>query len=224
MLKTGACALSARGGAERFKETGGEREKEIERELNLRGRGQVFLQGPGTRRRKRKMDVTALRQQYRMCRDKQRAELHLLRTGSFDLLDVVSIVPVAQGWMSSRQPARPSPPDPKTSDPWRVHLDLHRRHPAVAMETEQSRSRCSPSSSSQAPPTDTHTAGSGSARSRGSFTRRCASVDQNQDHDQNQNQNPGGESKALLNRYPFPCRRTLRISEAARRLGLYPSS
>ncbi|XP_023182024.1 uncharacterized protein C9orf152-like isoform X3 [Xiphophorus maculatus] len=177
------------------------------------------------------MDVSALRQQYRMCRDKQRTEFHLLRTGegtvspgSSDLLGVVSIVPVAQGWTSSWQPARPSPPDPKTSDPWRVHLDLHRRCPAVAMETERSHSR----SSSQAPPTDTHTAGSGSAPSRGGFTRRCASLNQNQNQDQNQNQNqnqnPRGGSGAFLNCYPFPSRRTLRISEAARRLGLYPSS
>ncbi|XP_014912129.1 NEDD8 ultimate buster 1 isoform X2 [Poecilia latipinna] len=142
------------------------------------------------------MDVSALRQQYRMWKDRQRTELHLLRTGeetgSSDLLDVVSIVPVAQGWTSSWQPASPSPPDPKTSDPWHVHLDLHRHNPAVAMETEQSRCRCSCSSSSQAPPTDT---GSGSARSRGGFTKRCASLDQNQNQDQDlkqdQNQNPG---------------------------------
>ncbi|XP_023182022.1 uncharacterized protein LOC111606212 isoform X1 [Xiphophorus maculatus] len=100
------------------------------------------------------MDVSALRQQYRMCRDKQRTEFHLLRTGegtvspgSSDLLGVVSIVPVAQGWTSSWQPARPSPPDPKTSDPWRVHLDLHRRCPAVAMETERSHSRSRTASS-----------------------------------------------------------------------------
>lgn len=58
--------------------------------------------------------------------------------------DAVTMVPVAQGWTSPWEPAS-SPslpvltfdPDRRTWDPWRVHLDLHRRcHPAFGLQRE----------------------------------------------------------------------------------------
>ncbi|XP_038132021.1 uncharacterized protein LOC119777280 isoform X2 [Cyprinodon tularosa] len=252
------------------------------------------------------MDVSALTQQYRICREKQRTELQLVgtgkrtgkRTGFSELSDAISIVPVSQGWTSSWEPSSPSPPvvyldsDQKMSDPWRVHLDLHRRRrPVLSTQMGQRTCRrsCSPASkvrSSNPSPSDcfcsfsdsdlssqelpvgadpgsgvSDGSGEGYSRdsrggqgspynspwrttervsqqpgvhgSRSSFTRRDQNQQENQSSGTSGSQNlqtscgvseqlsAGGGSGSSQNPYPFPTRRTPKISEAARSLGLY---
>lgn len=183
------------------------------------------------------MDVSALRQRYRTCRDRQRRTApQLVRTDSSAPSDAVAMVPVAQGWTSPWEPASSPSLPALTFDPWRVHLDLHRRcHPAVGLQGEPRSCR----SSSSEVRTQQH--GSGSSGSGLGSTSRTTERDPQQPEvrftgpDQNQDQNPSEGSSSFSqqlgsgagshqNQNPFPSRRTLRISEAARRLGLYPSS
>ncbi|XP_031697479.1 uncharacterized protein LOC116379652 [Anarrhichthys ocellatus] len=89
---------------------------------------------------RRNMDISLLREQYRCTRETQRRHTHvlLLRTVSEELSEVV--VSVSQGFTS--------PPDVTFDpDPWRVHLELHRRCcPGV---TDSSSRRSSSSSESR---------------------------------------------------------------------------
>lgn len=196
------------------------------------------------------MDVSVLRQRYRTCRDRQRRTApQLVRTDSTGPSDAVSMVPVAQGWTSPWEPAN-SPflpvvtfdPDRKTSDPWRVHLDLHRRcHPALGLQGEPRSCRSSSSEVTSCIRTQEH--GSGSSGSGLGSTSRTPERDPQQPEvrftgpHQKQDQNPsegtssfyqqlgsGAGSGSCQNQNPFPSRRNLKISESARRLGLYPSS
>ncbi|KAF7651362.1 hypothetical protein LDENG_00111910 [Lucifuga dentata] len=107
----------------------------------------------------RSMDVSVLREQYRRSRESQRRRTQVLlyRRVSQELSDAVSIIPVPQGLTSSWEPQSCLPvakfnPDLLTSDPWHVHLGLHRRFcrtREIHSETTNtnSSSRCSSSSS-----------------------------------------------------------------------------
>ncbi|XP_023252708.1 uncharacterized protein C9orf152 homolog [Seriola lalandi dorsalis] len=114
---------------------------------------------------RRNMDVSLLREQYRSSRETQRRQTQLLlfRTVSEELSGAVSVVPVTQG-LASPPPAVTFDPDPLTYDPWRVHLDLHRRscpgvtvrlptsYPETTNSSVTGSSRCSSSSSSGSDP------------------------------------------------------------------------
>ncbi|XP_068604215.1 uncharacterized protein [Brachionichthys hirsutus] len=81
------------------------------------------------------MDIALLREQYRSTKEKQRrhTQVLLFRTVSEQLSEAVNIVPVTQGLTSPWEPVTgPLPaltfdPDPMSSDPWHVHLGLHKR-------------------------------------------------------------------------------------------------
>ncbi|KAM6908566.1 uncharacterized protein PEZ65_016808 [Lycodopsis pacificus] len=196
---------------------------------------------------RRNMDISLLREQYRCTRETQRRHTHVL------LLRTVSevVVSVSQGFTSP--PAVTFDPDP-----WRVHLELHRRCcPGV---TDSSSRRSSSSSDSRklsscssfcSTTEEVNADGSsggdpGPGSSDGSrrdpektdpvqvsvsdslgsrklsasalrFTRQLSlgGVGSSTRVHQNQTQNQSY--------HPFPNRKTPRISESARRLGMYSS-
>ncbi|XP_076014203.1 uncharacterized protein LOC143006798 isoform X2 [Genypterus blacodes] len=80
------------------------------------------------------MDISVLREQYRCSREsqKRRTQVLLFRRVSQELSDALSIIPVPQSLTSPTEPQNCSPvannnPNLLTSDPWHVHLGLHRR-------------------------------------------------------------------------------------------------
>ncbi|XP_022622229.1 uncharacterized protein LOC111237418 isoform X2 [Seriola dumerili] len=98
------------------------------KELLVREEEEEGAGGEEEEESRRNMDVSLLREQYRSSRETQRRQTQLLlfRTVSEELSEAVSVVPVTQG-LTSPPPAVTFNPDPLTYDPWRVHLDLHRR-------------------------------------------------------------------------------------------------
>ncbi|KAM9333614.1 uncharacterized protein KZ484_018636 [Pholidichthys leucotaenia] len=194
------------------------------------------------------MEVSALRQEYRSSREQQRRNIQVLlfTAAAAEMSEAVSIVPVAQCLTSPREPnGTSSPPssdiypDPKICDPWHVHLDLHRRsRPAIS-----SRFSCSSSSevrstrasdSSRNPTEENDNSFDGNVTGRehfkeemvqdpsGSLTQSpvCrATISPSTSRDLQENS--GGPR---WKHYPFPSRRTRRVSEAARRMGMYSSS
>ncbi|TDG97603.1 hypothetical protein EPR50_G00227980 [Perca flavescens] len=188
---------------------------------------------------------------------------------SEELSEAVSIVPVTQALRSPWEPDGRSPPvtfdpDRPGCDPWRLHLDLHRRSrpresSPETRHTNSSSRNCEgdpekkkkkdpvsgslddpagfhgdPGDQSAAGSEESFTAGrqdgesaaSGTSAWTGSrklsapalrFTRQqsVGGVGSTTGAQQNQNQNQ--------NYQPFPNRKTPRISEAARRLGMYSS-
>ncbi|XP_008292823.1 uncharacterized protein C9orf152 [Stegastes partitus] len=200
----------------------------------------------GIREEQDRMDVSVLRQRYRSSREAQRsrAQVLLLRTVSED---AVSVVAVAQGLTSPWEPNSTPDPDPTcdpTCDPWRAHLDLHRRCCPGGLTRPPSSDSCSESGDRKL------SAGSDSLSSSRDENRLPAAPDGSRDELRPDRRDGGGGlqrelqprqqeasggvlqssgSRKVLSRqqsagcYPFPSRKTPRISEAARRLGMYSS-
>ncbi|XP_044032183.1 uncharacterized protein LOC122866493 isoform X2 [Siniperca chuatsi] len=107
----------------------------IRKKEPVRGGQEQEAAGGQEEERSRNMDISLLRQQYRCTTEsqKRRTQVLLFRKVSVELLEAVSVVPVAQGLTSPWEPNSSSPPaitfdlDPATCDPWHVHLGLHRR-------------------------------------------------------------------------------------------------
>ncbi|XP_035812877.2 uncharacterized protein LOC118471576 [Amphiprion ocellaris] len=176
------------------------------------------------------MEVSVLRERYRSCRETQRIhpQVLLLQTVSED------VVTVPQGLMLLWEPTSTSDLD-LTFDPWHVHLDLHQRCRTGGTRTSTRSSRRSESgdrnvslvSDSLGSSRETSLCGSSSSSrddclaaaldSDGSGEDLHPDLQQLQTHQEN-----SSRSRRLLS-FPFPSRKTPRISEAARRLGMYSS-
>ncbi|XP_033978119.1 uncharacterized protein LOC117475888 isoform X2 [Trematomus bernacchii] len=185
------------------------------------------------------MDLSLLREKYLSSREQQKlSQVILLRTVPEEHSEAVSFVPVTQGLSP---PPVTSDPDPTTSfDPWHVHLELHRRnlrHVTTACSPETTSSNGSsrkPSSDSSSCCCTTEEEEEASGGFRGEEeveTESCppasspCSVTEVQRPRVLQRQlSVGSSSMGGPHEYhPFPSRKTPRISEAAKRLGLYAS-
>ncbi|KAL3040327.1 hypothetical protein OYC64_011373 [Pagothenia borchgrevinki] len=187
------------------------------------------------------MDLSLLREKYLSSREQQKlSQVILLRTVPEEHSEAVSFVPVTQGLSP---PPVTSDPDPTTSfDPWHVHLELHRRNlprvtaacsPETTSSNGSSRKPSSDSSSCCCTTEEEEEEASGGFRGEEEVeTESCppasspCSVTEVQRPRVLQRQLSVGSSSSMggpHEYHPFPSRKTPRISEAAKRLGLYAS-
>lgn len=221
------------------------------------------------------MELSELRQRYRTSRDRQQrlTRVLLVRTVSQEMCEAISIIPVMQGLTSPQEPdaSLTFDPDPSTYDPWRLHLDLHRRlcarlnlhvsrrlpSSSGTLDSEKEAAPTSESDSSagalplscltaeedSTPPTTSSLQVSGSTEDH----RDTSSWDAPPTAGLQRNENPptggpigdnsssvgppsggcqlsvGAVAPSHQKYQPFPHRKNPRISEAARRLGMYAS-
>ncbi|XP_074549054.1 uncharacterized protein LOC141807171 [Halichoeres trimaculatus] len=231
--------------------------------------------------KRRSINVSELREEYRSSRERQRRDIQVLiyRTVSVELKDAISIIPINQsltspcGLCSSSLPTLTLEGDPASCDPWMVPLDLHQhsssRRSLSSSKTVSSKHHMDPPSSSSSdvdhistsrmdliqspvfnspcdgfnnempitsPPSSTASSLDVDLKENWSPSRHtCNSTLKNSSSAWRGSRKFSAPPSFRLTRqlsvggvgqnqnFPFPCRKTRRISEAVRRLGMYSS-
>ncbi|XP_062335581.1 uncharacterized protein C9orf152-like [Osmerus eperlanus] len=197
-----------------------------------------------------RMDITLLREQYRCTREKQKRQTQVVLFRQAPVVEtdgcsMVSVVPFSQGsgedsterWGLPNQDSQSPSSVDMEKGPWHSHLGMHRRTCVVSSTPCSSPSPLSEGqsrgSAGELTPSGASTSGSseeldsgvsgGSSRKSSAPAVLSRQLSFGSHHSRGGGAHPLGPSSASPHHYPFPQRKTLTKSEAAKRLGLYSS-